>query len=963
MKMSSVSYKFDETALHLTMRTLLSSSGSCLKTFIVAVILLPLTFPVYSQAGISQNQSSDITVKGDSDTLINTGYLLLNLRENTSAISKINSTDFNKGNINDPIQLIRGKVPGLDISKPGGDPNGSFYLRLRGLMTINCNTQPLIVVDGIPDAPLNNVDPNDIESFTVLRDAAAASIYGIRGSNGVIIITTKKGIPGHTAVEYGVYGSIEKVAKNLPAMNATQWRALSNEMGMGTDFGYNTDWFKQIEQTALSQAHSLSLSGKSENTSYRASVNYRDGQGVEINTGYSQVNGRINISQKAIKDKLTLDINMSATERTSKPGFPEAFRYAAIFNPTSPVKSDDPQFKIYDGYFQQALFDYYNPVSIIELNRNEGKVRYMDLSVGGAFELTHNINLETKYAIESSGNLNGKYFDSNDYWSGINRNGLATRQEDNSSNQFFESTVHYKGNISPSIKLDASGGYNYQKFTNEGFYAQGGDFITDDFTFNNLSAALDFKNGLGTVTSYKNSNKLVAFFGQFNLNYKDVLFGSITERYEGSSRLGSDAKWNLFHGIGIATDLSRLFRIRAFDMLKLRIDNGLTGNQPSESYLSLERWKQVYVNFYNGNFEPQYDQYSNYNPELGAEKTRSTDFGIDFSLLSHRLSGSMDIYSSISSNLLFMYYLRRPSDNFYYYYFYPTPQWINIGKLRSSGMEITLNITVINKKDFSYKIMLTHTRNLKNELVSLSGTYDGITLNYGINYIGDLGSPAGSTPGLIRLEEGKPIGQQQAYIFKGIDESGNRIIADIDGNGYIDTNDWTVVGNGLPKSLTGLENVFNYKNWDLTVFFRSVSGHDMLNSYRAFYEVPILISSYNLPVTAAGMRNPETGKLMTSWGLVTNRDYENASFIALDNICLGFKFSLPENSAFRNIRLYAAANNLFYLTHYKGSDPNPRYVDTELYSGTYNSPLVPGIDRRNTWPRTRSFTLGANFEF
>ncbi len=945
------------------MKPLLISYISCLKTIIVTVTLLSMILPVYSQTNMVQKESTKTAVQSTSDTLINTGYLLLDPLENTSVITTINYPDFNKGNINSPNQLIQGKVPGLDISKPGGDPNGSFYLRLRGLTTINCNTQPLIVVDGIPDVSINNIDPNDIESFTVLRDAAAASIYGIRGSNGVILVTTKKGDTGKPSVSYNVYASVEKVAKNLPAMNATQWRALSNEMGMGTDFGYNTDWFKQIEQTALSQTHSLSLSGRSENTSYRASVNYRDGQGVEINTGYSQVNGRINISQKAIKDKLTLDINMSATQRTSKHGFPEAFRYAAIFNPTSPVKSDDPQFKIYDGYFQQTLFDYYNPVSIIELNRNEGKVRYLDLSVGGVFELTHNIDLETKYAVESRGNIGGKYFDKNDYWGGIYRNGLASRQADNSSSSYFESAIHYKGQIFKSIELNASGGYNYQDFNNEGFYAQGGDFITDDFTFNNLAAALDFKNGLGTVTSYKNSNKLVAFFGQFNLNYKDVLFGTITERYEGSSRFGSDSKWNLFHGIGIATDLSRLFRIRAFDMLKLRIDNGLTGNQPSESYLSLEKWKQVYVNFYNGNFEPQYDQYSNYNPDLGAEKTRSTDLGIDFSLLSRRLSGSIDIYTSTSSSLLFMYYLRRPSDYFYYYYFYPTPQWINIGKLRSSGLEISLNLTIFKKRDFSYVIMLNHTRNLKNELVSLSGIYDGIQLDYGIMDLGYLGSPGGSSPGLVRSEEGKPIGQLQAYIFKGIDVNGNRIVADINHDGYIDINDRKVAGNGLPKSLTGFENIFNYKKWDLTVFFRSVAGHNLLNSYRALYEVPILISSYNLPASTAGMRNPETGKLMTSWGSVTDNDYENASFIALDNICLGYNFTMHSHSEFKKIRVYIASNNVFYITRYKGFDPNPRYIDMEDNMGTYNNPLVPGIERRAQWPRVRSFTFGANVLF
>jgi TonB-linked SusC/RagA family outer membrane protein len=929
------------------------------RSILIIFILCQCTSLVYTQQQtfIEKSYAGDYG-QSPVDTIVNIGYGTQNKRAITNSITTITSVEFNKGNISNPLQLIQGKVAGLDISKPGGDPNGSFYLRLRGLTTINCNTQPLIVVDGIPGVTLNNVDPNDIESFTVLKDAASASIYGIRGSNGVILVTTKKRTSDKPVINYSVYASVEKVARNLPAMNATEWRTLSHEMGLGTDFGYSTDWFGQIEQTAISQDHSLSLTGGSEQTSYRASFNYREGQGILINTGYTQIAGRLNITQKAIHNRLTLDLNMGATERQANYGFPEAFRYAAIFNPTAPVKSDDPQYKIYDGYFQQVLFDYYNPVAIIELDKNEGKKRYMDLSLKASYDLTEGLRLDATYAVGNNGNLGGIYYDKNDYWGGINRNGLASRQEDASSYSMFETTANFSNQIFSGLFLKATGGYAYQEYINEGFYAQGGDFITDDFTFNNLSAALDFKKGYGTLSSYKNSNKLAAFFGQLSLNFKNILSGNITARYEGSSRLGYDVRWNLFRGIGVGADLSKIFRIRPFELLKFRIDHGLSGNQPSESYLSLERWEPLLKIYYNGSYEPLYMQYSNSNPYLGAEKTRSTDAGIDFSLLNKRFSGSLDIYSSTSSNLLYQYYIPGPG-----YHYYSPPQWINIGKLRSSGFEITLNFNLIKKRDFSYVISLTHTRNLKNELVSLSGTFEGVNLKYGINYLGDMGSPGGSSPGLIRSEEGRPIGQLQSYVSLGIDENGNRIIADINKDGYIDSRDWTVVGNGLPKSLTGLENIIKYKNWDLTVFFRRVAGHDLLNSYRAFYEVPVFITSYNLPVTANDMRNPETGKLLTNWNLVTNIDYENASFISLDNICLGYNINLPGNSQFSKIRLYIAGNNLFYITHYKGSDPNPRYTDLEVNMGTYYNPLVPGIDRRNTWPRTRSVTFGANIVF
>jgi iron complex outermembrane receptor protein len=892
---------------------------------------------------------------GKSAELVNIGYGSLNRRELTYSIGNLNSVQFNKGNINNPLQLIQGKVAGLDITKPGGDPNGSFYLRLRGLSTINCNTQPLIVIDGTIEGSLDNVDPNDIEEITVLKDGSAAAIFGTRGSNGVLLVTTKKGMNGSAVIAYNVYTTAEMVARNTPVMNASQWRAMSAETGLGTDFGQNTDWFKEIERTALSQVHNLSMSGGTDKTSYRASVNFRQGEGVEIKTGYSQLNGRINLTQKALNDKFTLDLNLGATERESRYGFNEAFRYATIFNPTAPVRSDDEEYAKYDGYFQQQLFDYYNPVSIMELNTHEGKNRILNLSVKGTFNVVRGVSLDAFYSVQSTGNLEGKYLDKNDYWAGIYRNGIASRQQDNSASRLFESTIHYTGNISSSLMLTALGGYSYQDFTNEGFYAEGGDFLTDSFTFNNLGAALDFKNGKGTITSYKNSNKLIAFFGRLNLNISNIWFVSASARYEGSSRFGSDHKWGLFPSIGTGVDLSKVINISSLDYFKLRMDYGITGNQPGKSYLSLEQMDHTYGNsYYNGVFNPGYSIANNANPGLKWEKNSEFNTGFDFSFLQNRLSGSFDFYARTTTDLLWQDNVPVPP-NLYY------QVWLNLGKLQSRGLELTINYNIIKKPDFTYSISLSRSRNLNNKLVSLSGDYNGTSLPYGINYIGDLGSPGGCCVTLVRSEEGKPIGQLQAYVFKEIDENGQMILADRNGDNQINWTDLAVVGNGQPLSLIGLDNELTYKNWDLNIFIRGVFGHDLVNSNRAMYEVPNYISSYNLPESTVNMRNSTTGTLLrNSSGVVSSIDIENASFISLDNITLGYNIRLPESSQFSKIRMYLGGNNLFYVTGYKGSDPNPRYSDNEY--GIYNS-LIPGIDRRNTWPRTRSVTVGANIVF
>lgn len=929
------------------MRNIKILCKKCLLTSLFTI--LSLQFTNGQQTGSDSIPSS----KGTFDDLVDIGYGYQKKREVTSSITSVQSEEFNKGSINNPWQLIQGKVSGLSVSKPGGDPNGSYEISLRGVSTIRSNIMPLIVINGVADASLENVDPEDIESITVLKDGAAEAIYGIRGSEGVILITTKKGKPGKSVVEYNVYSSAETVAKNTPMMNSSEWRAMSKETGYGIDFGENTNWFKQIEQTAISQVHNISMSGGTEKTSYRASINYRAGDGIQIHTGYSQLNGGINITQKALKDKLTLDLNMRATERESQNGFAEAFRYAAISNPTTPVRSTDPQYAIYDGYFQQVLFDYYNPVAFMELDKNEGLKRIFNMSLKGNYKIMNGLAIDAIYSQQGINQTDDKYFSKYDYWGGMNTNGLASRQQDNSSSGLFESTIHYNGDIASLINLNLLGGYSYQDYVNEGFFAQGGNFLTDDFSYNNLAAALDFKNGKGTITSYKNSNKLIAYFGRVNLNINNIWFISTSLRYEGSSKLGADNKWGLFPALGTGVNLIRPKDSGFINYLKLRANYGVTGNIPVESYLSLDILGPQGNIYYNGNYIPSYQISNKENPKLKWERKDEFNFGLDFSLLKSRISGSFDIYTRTSRDLIYKY--------FAWDYAAGSSSYAsrNEGKIRSSGMELTLNYNVVNKSDFSYNITFTSSFNLKNALLSVPIYYGSVPTN-GIQDIGYPGSPGGGQVALVRIENGKPIGQLIGFRFRGIDENGLAIFEDVNKDGHIDYNDVTVVGNGLPKSMIGFNNSIRYKNWDLNIFFRGVFGHDLINSYREFYETPRMIFSYNLLKTAANIRNSD-GKLADmTFGILSDQYVENASFLSLDNMCLGYNFKLPSSSQISKIRLYLAGNNLFYITKYKGSDPNPRYGDSEF--SDYD-PLMPGIDRRDTWPRTRSVTLGANVVF
>ena len=889
------------------------------------------------------------------------GYGTQKRREVTSSITSVTSDDFNRGSVNTPVALIQGKVAGLSISKPGGNPNGGYNIRLRGLSTIGANTGPLVVVDGVIGGTLDNVDPNDIESINVLKDGSAAAIYGSRGSSGVILVQTKHGKKGTASVDYNTYVSAEMISKHTDVMNATEWRAMSAETGLGTDFGYDTDWFEETTQTGYSQVHNLSMSGGSDKNTYRASLNYRDASGVMRTSGFKQLNGRINLTQKAINDRLTLDLNLGATNRKASYGFSDAFKYATIFNPTAPVKSDGAAYAKWDGYFNQTLFDYCNPVQILEENMNDGVDEYFNVSLKGTFEIIKGLNIDAFYSRQTVTTSRSVYFDKNSFWLGANTNGMTRKNADFSNSQLFESTVKYNGEVSSAVSLTALGGYSYQDFEYNGFNVSGGNYLTDAFSYNNLGAALDFANGIGTADSYKNSNKLIAFFGRVNVDINQMIFVTASARYEGSSRFGADNKWGLFPAIGAGVDLAKVINIDIIDNLKVRANYGVTGNQPRDSYISLLRLGPSGNFYYNGKFGPAYAPVSNANADLKWEKKSEIDVGFDFSLLKSKITGAFDFYTRTTTDLLFQYEVPVPP-NLY------STAWLNLGEIKSSGLELSVDWNAIQNADFSYSLSFTPSYNLENTLVSLSGTYNGADLKYGVRDIENMGSPGQNQVPLIRAEEGKPIGQIQAYQFVEIDESGNLVLEDVNEDGTIDPKDRIIAGNGLPKFLFGFGNNLTYKNIDFNVFFRGVFGHSLINSFRAFYEVPKVIGSYNLPKTATDMRNATTGTLLNnSSGVFNSSHVEKADFLSLDNMSLGYTFNMSKSTAFNKIRIYAAGNNLFYVTKYKGVDPNPRYgddSDNQAYEGSFSAnALAPGIDRRAYWSRTRTVSFGANIVF
>jgi iron complex outermembrane receptor protein len=904
---------------------------------------------------IGGRSTIDLQMQLDVETLtevVVVGYGTQDKKEITSSVTSVKAEDFNGGNVNDPSQLIQGKVAGLVIARPGANPSQGFNIRLRGLSSFGANTSPLVVIDGIIGADLNNVDPNDIASIDVLKDGSAAAIYGTRGSSGVILITTKSGKKGKSTIDYNGNVTVESVAKDVPVADAGQYREFSRQLGFGNDFGSSTDWFDELTRDAVAQIHNLSLSGGSESTTYRASFNYRQGDGVAINSGYEQFNGRLNLTQRAINDKLTFNLNIAATERIDDKIFDQAFRYATIYNPTAPVRSDDPAYDIYDGFFEEVLFDYYNPVAIVNQTDWEEKKKVLNVALRADYDITDELRVGAFYSRQRENRIFAQYADKNSFWGGRDRNGLASRGSEENFNHLFETTVNYQKTFG-DLDMALLGGYSYQDFVDEGFGMQGGDFLTDAFQFNNMGASLDFANGLGGVLSFKNNHRLVAFFGRVNLNYQNTYFLSASVRREGSTRFGENNKWGNFPAVSAGVNISNLVDIPYMNELKFRASYGVTGNLPGSSYISLQRFGPQGTFFYNGSFVPSFGPNSNPNPNLQWEKKGELDFGLDFAMFDNRLTGTIDYYRRTTTDLIYPTRVPVPPN------FVGTTD-LNIGELQNNGFEFAANYLAIDKGDFSWSIggnistFTTELSSLSTEEFDFGGFF--LTAN--------LGSPGQNNTELIRVEEGKPIGQIWGKIYEGIDEGGNWIFQDLNGDGVINDSDETVLGNGLPDFTFGINSTINYKNWDFNFFLRGAMGHDMVNTFRAFYEAPQALVSYNVLESTSDVIN------LTDNPLFSSLHVEDASFLTLDNFTVGYTFDVPQGSWLKKARLYIAGQRPFVITGYSGVDPEVRFADGTTGAGqsvfpdnTDGNPFAPGIDRRNTWFRSRSFTFGANISF
>lgn len=925
---------------------------------------LTFSFIGYKSQTVNIGGKSTIHVMMESDVktideVVVVGYGTQKKTEVTSAISSVKAEDFNKGAItSSPIQLIQGKVAGLAVSRSnGGDPTSGVQMQLRGVSTVSGTATPLVIIDGIPGGSLNTVAPEDIASIDILRDGSAAAIYGTRGTNGVILITTKKGKPGKARIEYSGYSYFDTFSNKPKVLTGDDWRQLKVDFANSTndylkgkvanmiDYGYSTDWFKEITQTKLSSVHNLSMSGGNEQTEYYAAVNYRDLQGLIKQSYNNFINSRLKLGHTSANKKLRVDMSFSYTSQKYRPTDYSLFYKALQRNPTLPVYNPDGTFKEETGY------ENFNPVALILQKDYEVQRSELLTNLRVTYELAKGLKFSNMLALQRSNQLDGMYI-YRDSWQSITggTNGEASRAERQSTDRTFESTLNYSKEFNNNHQLTALMGYTFQDFANEGFGAANRSFISDDLSYNNLGAGQSLKDGLfkdRDVWSEKNASTLIAFFGRvvYNINEKYIFSASI--RREGSSKFGAANKWGTFPAVTAGWRLSKepfMANLPFINDLKLRAGFGVTGNQGINdaqgnplNYVSLERLTaSTSLVYFNGKWVPSYVAASNPNRDLRWEKKSETNVGLDIGLFQNLVTATLDVYQRSTSDLIYNYPVPVPPNRY-------DNTWLNVGTMRNRGIELTINAVVLEKRAFKWNTNFNISYN-QNVLKSLSN--DLYTTKR--KEIGNLDGPGLYDIRAYLLEEGQPIGNMYGYAFAGFKDDGTWQFWDKTDTKKLSAKEITpedkrVIGNGLPKYWMGFTNTFSYKNFDFSALIRGTFGFNILNNTRLYYGNQSIIPS-NVLKSAISDRVIESP-------VFSDYYVETGSYLRIDNATLGYTIPI-ENKFMLKARIYASVRNLATFTKYSGQDPELAILG-----------LTPGMDNRSTYPATRTMTVGVNIQF
>ncbi len=902
------------------------------------------------------------------------GYGSVKKKDLTGAVVSLSEEDMTTGAaITSAAGMLQGRAAGVEVSSGDGTPGGALSIVIRGNTSISNSNEPLYVVDGFPIAAGVTINPADIESIDILKDASAAAIYGSRGSSGVVLITTKRGKRGKTSVSYDGFAGVQQLNNTVDFLGWNDYAANRNAIyadGVNDGFPWydatdlalpnDTDWIEEGTRDATIQSHTISATGGDETTRFALSANSFTQEGILHNTDFNRTSVRLNVDRK-FGNKANVGVNIYTAQTKSDQVWNRAgFRNGSVMYQLLRVAPGRAAYND-DGSYGNTVFSrdqrpWINPIARMEVpeRNNTGFRTYVTLWAD--YEITKGLVAKVNVGYDNSTNTFATYYPGP--YSAWFPDPAASISESKSTSSLVEGTLNYTPSISDEHSLNILAGASNQYFNNFGFSSTGRVFPTDKTSYYNLGSATD-----QFVGSWRSDSRIISFFGRANYSYRDKYLLTATLRADGASQFGENNKWGTFPSASAAWRISEevfLSGSNFVDNLKVRVAYGITGNNSFSPYTALARVGSTTLFSYDGQgsgsgltvsgrFAP--------NPDLRWETSKMINIGLDFGFWGSRLFGSAEVYSTNTSDLIIDKDISQASTGF-------SVIRANVGEINNQGIELTLGGNIIDG-DFKWTASANLSKNV-NEITKLDGDAP-ITL-----WIERRPSGAGREQPFRQMIEGGEMGNIFGYTYAGVigegetyDPQPNSVVGnakyvDINEDGIINADDRSNIGNATPDFIWGFNNRFSYKGLSLDVFFQGVQGNDVLNIRGVMIDE---LSSnragerYSSTLNPTGTR-PGVDYFYGEYGSYVNTEFvEDASYVRLKNVVLTYKFNTSNLSWLGNVEIYVQGQNLLTFTNYSGFDPEVSFN----YSGSSRA-VGRGVDD-NGFPNYKTYTAGLRISF
>ena len=892
-----------------------------------------------AQNGMEVTMSEDVAQLNE---VVVVGYGSMAKKEISSSVVQISKDQFNQGVASDPMALIAGKVAGLNVaSSADANPNAMTNIQVRGAGSLTASNGPLVVIDGIAGGDLRNIATQDVESITVLKDAGSAAIYGTRGANGVILVTTKKGsgTAGVTNVTYDSYVALSFQKAKPDILSTDEFRRSRR----GQDYGADTDWWSEItRKSSYNLNQYISIDSSTKNGYFGLSVNYKKGNGLDIVSNREEYGGRFVGEQRVLNGRVQFNSSLSARKVHEEWGNDGLFDTALTMNPTIPVKNPDGSY-----YQPNSPTNIHNPVNDLKENVSQGDRVYIlgnaDVKLNILQMEQHNLNTSLSYALQYN-DLKENFYtpstSSESFW-----NGYAGRARINYQ-KWWTNRLEWLVNYTMTIdahQLKAVLGYSWERSKWEQSGNENMGFVYDALSFHGIGSGSYLRDGKANLWAGSSESTLIGFFGRLNYNYNDMIFASASMRREGSTKFGANKKWGNFPSASLAWEITKTPFAQGlsstFQSLKPRVSYGVTGRSDFNAYQSIATYSTRGAYLIENQWINGYAPSLNANSDLAWEKSTAFNVGLDFVAMNSRLRGSIEYFDRRSKDLLYNYTAPQPP------FIYNTIL-VNVGTTKNTGIEVALDYDVLAKTALKWTTGINWSMG-KTKLTKLSSDA------YQMAYLDLYQKPGpGTSEYFFRVEEGGEIGQFYGYEHAGIDDNGLLLIYDNNGNAVpaaqADPSYKRNIGNGAPKHFLSWSNSVNYKNWDLSMLFRSALGYQIFN-----------MRKYGMGLKGAGTDNvlrtayTDYSNVESSGGIISSYFLENGNYVKLDNVTIGYTYRPKKRELVESLRVYLTAKNVFTLTGYEGNDP----------SIVTSTGITPGIDSNSAYPQATQLSLGITLRF